>query len=105
MPGTSAEKVYKELIRLLDDFGPDNWTIELREFVPGFTPYRDQGCADFTYLDRQGQLTRAWFGAEKATAWHGRWPRYDIEVKATSVEENEPFHMTGFQSGTVRLFF
>ncbi len=105
MPPTPSEKVYKELIRLLDDFGPDNWTSELREFVPGFTPFRDQAYADFTYLDRQGQLTRAWFGAEKATAWHGRWPRYHIEVKSTSGEENEPFHMSRFQMATVRVLF
>jgi hypothetical protein len=99
----SSEKIYKELLRLLDDFGPDNWTSELRNFIPGFTPFRGKAFADFTYLDRQGQLTRAWFGAEKATAWHGRWPRYHIEVKSTSREENEPFHMSREQMFTVRV--
>jgi hypothetical protein len=91
------------LIRMLDDFGPDNWTSELRTFIPGFTPFRGRAHADFTYLDRQGQLTRRWFGAEKATAWHGRWPRYHIEVKSTRGEENEPFHMSGKQMSTVRV--
>jgi hypothetical protein len=85
----------------LNDFGPDNWTSELRHSVPGFTPFRGRASADFTYLDRQGQLTRAWFGAEKATAWHGRWPRYHIEVKSTRGEENEPFHMSSCQMSTV----
>jgi len=99
----SFEKVYKQLIRLLDDFGPDNWTSELRTSVPGFTPFRGRAYADFTYLDRQGQLTRAWFGAEKATAWHGRWPRYHIEVKSTRREEIEPFHMSRNQMSTVRV--
>jgi hypothetical protein len=98
-----SEKVYKELIRMLDDFGPDNWTSELRDSVPGFTPFRGRARADFTYLDRQGQLTRRWFGAEKATAWHDRWPRYHIEVKSTRGEENEPFHMSGKQISTVRV--
>ncbi len=88
---------------MLDDFGPDNWTSELRISVPGFTPFRGRACADFTYLDRQGQLTRRWFGAEKATEWHGRWPRYHIEVKSTRGEENEPFHMSGKQMSTVRV--
>jgi hypothetical protein len=99
----SSEKVYKELIRMLGDFGPDNWTSELRTSIPGFTPFRGRACADFTYLDRQGQLTRRWFGAEKATEWHGRWPRYHIEVKSTRGEENEPFHMSGKQMSTVRV--
>lgn len=96
--------VYKELIRMLDDFGPDNWTSELRTAIPGFTPFRGRAYADFTYLDRQGQLTRRWFGAEKATAWHGRWPRYHIEVKSTRGEENEPFHMSGKQMSTAIAF-
>jgi hypothetical protein len=99
----SSEKVYKVLLRLLDDFGPDNWTSELRHFVPGFTPFRGKALADFTYLDREGQLTRAWFGAEKATAWHGRMPKYHIEVKSTRGEENEPFHMSSYQMSTVRV--
>ncbi|KAI0302873.1 hypothetical protein B0F90DRAFT_1667473 [Multifurca ochricompacta] len=85
--------VYKLLVRMLDDFGPDNWTSELRHHVPGFTPFRGQAYADFTYLDSQGQLTRAWFGPEKAAGvWQGRWPKYHIEVKSTRGEENEPFH-------------
>ena len=103
MLSTSSEKVYKELVRLLDDFGPDNWTSELRSAIPGFTPFRGRSYADFTYLDRRGQLTRAWFGAERATAWHGRWPRYHIEVKSTRGEENEPFHMSVPQMATVRV--
>jgi len=96
--------VYKTLNRLLDNFGPENWTSELRNFIPGFTPFRGQAFADFTYLDRQGQLTRAWFGAQKATAWHGRWPRYHIEVKSTRGEENEPFHMSRYQMATASAF-
>ena len=99
----SSEKVYKQLIRMLDDFGPDNWTSELRTAIPGFTPFRGRAYADFTYLDRHGQLTRLWFGAEKAAAWHGRWPRYHIEVKSTRGEESEPFHMSGKQMSTVRV--
>jgi len=95
--------VYKQLIRLLADFGPDNWTSKLRNFVPGFTPFTGEAYADFTYLDRQGQLTRSWFGAEKAAEWHGRWPRYHIEVKSTGGEESEPFHMSRFQMATVRV--
>ena len=87
----------------MDDFGPENWTSELRTAIPGFTPFRGRAYADFTYLDRQGQLTRAWLGAEKAAAWHGRWPRYHIEVKSTRVGENEPFHMSRNQMSTVRV--
>ena len=100
---SSSEKIYKELIRLLYDFGPDNWTSELRHSIPGFTPFRGRAHADFTYLDRQGQLTRAWFGAEMATAMNGHWPRYHIEVKSTRGEENEPFHMSRDQMSTVRV--
>jgi len=95
--------VYKLLIRTLNDFGPDNWTSELRHLVPGFTPFQGQAPADFTYLDSQGQLTRAWFGPDKAAAWHNRWPRYHIEVKSTCREETEPFHMSPYQMATVRL--
>jgi len=96
--------VYKELIRLLHDFGPDNWTSELRNCIPGFTPFMGRARADFTYLDRQGQLTRAWFGAEVATEWHGHWPRYHIEVKSTRGEENERFHMSREQMSTALAF-
>jgi len=96
--------VYKQLIRLLADFGPDNWTSKLRESVPGFTPFTGEAYADFTYLDRQGQLTRTWFGAQKAAEWHGRWPRYHIEVKSTGGDENEPFHMSRFQMATAYAF-
>lgn len=99
----SSEKIYKELIRLLHDFGPDNWTSELRHSIPGFTPFSGRAFADFTYSDRQGQLTRAWFGAEIATAMNGHWPRYHIEVKSTRGEENEPFHMSREQMSTVRV--
>lgn len=87
---------------MLDDFGPDNWTSELRNQVPGFTPFRAQAYADFTYLDSHGQLTRSWFGPEKTAAWQGRWPTYHIEVKSSRGGEEEPFHMSRFQMATVR---
>ena len=91
------------LIRMLADFGPNNWTSELRHCVAGFAPFCGSACADFTYEDTRGQLTREWFGPEKATAWHDRWPRYHIEVKSTRGEEIEPFHMSRFQMITVRV--
>ncbi|KAH9037560.1 hypothetical protein EDB84DRAFT_1480937 [Lactarius hengduanensis] len=96
--------VYKMLIRMLDDFGPTNWTSELRHFIPGFAPFHGTAFADFTYDDTRGQLTREWFGPEKAAAWHSRWPRYHIEVKATRGEENEPFHMSRVQMITASRF-
>jgi len=95
-------QVYKMLIRMLDDFGPNNWTSELRHYIPGFAPFHGMAYADFTYDDTRGQLTREWFGPEKAAAWQGRWPRYHIEVKSTRGEENEPFHMSRVQMITVR---
>ena len=82
------------LNRMLVDFGPKNWTSKLRYRVPGFAPFHGTAYADFTYEDTRGQLTFEWFGPEKATAWHGRWPRYHIEVKSTRGEESEPFHMS-----------
>ncbi|KAI9435206.1 hypothetical protein F5148DRAFT_989928 [Russula earlei] len=94
--------VYKQLVRMLEDFGPENWTSELRNFIPGFAPFRGHAHADFTYLDSRGQLTRLWFGSEKAAAWQGRWPKYHIEVKSTRGEEDEPFHMSRIQMATVR---
>jgi hypothetical protein len=90
------------LVRMLVDFGPNNWTSELRHCIPGFAPFRGTAHADFTYDDTRGQLTREWFGPEKAAAWLGRWPRYHIEVKSTRGEENEPFHMSRAQMVTVR---
>ncbi|KAH9046334.1 hypothetical protein EDB83DRAFT_2227590 [Lactarius deliciosus] len=96
--------VYKMLIRMLDDFGPNNWTSELRHYIPGFAPFHGTAFADFTYDDTRGQLTREWFGPEKAAAWHSRWPRYHIEVKATRGEENEPFHMSRVQMTTASRF-
>ncbi|KAI9442850.1 hypothetical protein BJY52DRAFT_1317510 [Lactarius psammicola] len=96
--------VYKMLIRMLDDFGPNNWTSELRHFIPGFAPFHGMAYADFTYDDTRGQLTREWFGPEKAAAWQGRWPRYHIEVKSTRGEENEPFHMSRVQMITASRF-
>ena len=92
------------LVRMLDDFGPDNWTSELRHCVPGFAPFRGNAnvYADFTYDDKRGQLTREWFGPEKASLWMGRWPRYHIEVKSTRGGEEEPFHMSRAQMITVR---
>jgi hypothetical protein len=101
-----AGQVYKMLMRMLDDFGPNNWTSELRHCVPGFAPFRGTttAYADFTYDDTRGQLTREWFGPEKATLWHGRWPRYHIEVKSTRGEESEPFHMSRVQMLTASRF-
>ncbi|KAI0260315.1 hypothetical protein BC834DRAFT_901531 [Gloeopeniophorella convolvens] len=96
--------VYRTLVRMLDDFGPDNWTSELRHCVPGFTRFRGSAYADFTYLDSRGQLTAAWLGPERAAAWHGRWPRYHIEVKSTRGEEGEPFHMSRNQMLTASAF-
>ena len=92
------------LVRMLDDFGPNNWTSELRHCIPGFAPFRGNAnvFADFTYDDTLGQLTRKWFGPEKASLWTGRWPRYHIEVKSTRGEEEEPFHMSRAQMITVR---
>ena len=55
-----------------------------------------------TYDDTLGQLTREWFGSEKARLWMGRWPRYHIEVKSTRGGEEEPFHMSWVQMITVR---
>jgi len=96
--------VYKVLVRALSDFGPDNWTSELRHFVPGFAPFRGHAYADFTYMDSQGQLTRTWLGPEKAAAWQGRWPKYHIEVKSTRGNESEPFHMSSIQMATASAF-
>ncbi|KAH9955853.1 hypothetical protein BC827DRAFT_1235201 [Russula dissimulans] len=96
--------VYKILVRMLNDFGPDNWTSELRNQVPGFTPFQGQAYADFTYLDSCGQLTRAWFGPEKAAAWQGLWPTYHIEVKSSRGGEEEPFHMSRVQMATASVF-
>ena len=95
-------QAYKMLAQMLDDFGPDNWTSELRGCAPGFTPFRGSAYANFLYDDTRGQLTYKWFGSEKATARHGRWPRYHIEVKTTHGEENEPFRMSQVQMITVR---
>jgi hypothetical protein len=97
-----SKKVYKLLLLMLDDFGPANWTSELRNCVPGFTPFQGQAYADFTYHDTQGQLTRKWLGPEKAAEWNGRWPRYHIEVKSTRGEDSEPFHISRAQMITVR---
>lgn len=90
------------LVRTLGDFGPRNWTSELRKCVPGFTPFSGSAHANFEYKDSRGRLTREWFGPEKATAWQNRWPRYYIEVKSTRGEENEPFHMSRVQMMMVR---
>ena len=90
------------LMRMLDDFGPNNWTSELRHWVPGFAPFRGSAYADFTYDDTRGQLTREWFGLEKANLWMGCWPRYHIEVKSTRGDEEGPFHMSRAQMITVR---
>ena len=92
------------IVKMLDDFEPNNWTSELRHCVPGFAPFRGNAnvYADFTYDDTLGQLTREWFGPEKASLWMGRWPRYHIEAKSTRGEEEEPFHMSRVQVITVR---
>lgn len=96
--------VYKMLLRMLVDFGPNNWTSELRHCIPGFAPFHGMAYADFTYDDTRGQLTREWYGPEKAALWQGRWPRYHIEVKSTRGEESEPFHMSRVQMTTASRF-
>jgi hypothetical protein len=90
---------------MLDDFGPNNWTSELRHCIVGFEPFHGTAYADFTYDDTCGQLTREWFGPEKAALWLGRWPRYHIEVKSTRGLDDEPFHMSRAQIVTVRFAF
>lgn len=95
-------QVYNMLTRDLPDFGPDNWTSELRGRVPGFQPYKDPqaAVADFYYHDSQGALTALWWGTEK-NEWIDRWPVYHIEVKTTFDDTAKSFHMSKSQLALV----
>ena len=83
---------------MLPDFGPDNWTSELRSEIPGFNTYPPGSFGDFTYDDSKGALTELIYGAERKKAWNGLWPTYHLEVKASlSGRAREPFHVSARQ--------
>lgn len=86
-------QVYNLLVRDLPDFGPENWTSELRGLADGFQPYQGYAVADFVYHDTQGALTALWCGTTR-NEWTGKWPIYHIEVKSTSGDVVDPFHMS-----------
>lgn len=87
--------MYDAFFRKLPGFGPEHWTSELRGFVEGFQPYEGHSDADFTYPDTQGTLTALWFGKDSERA---KWrPVYHIEVKSSSGDAVEPFHMSTSQ--------
>jgi hypothetical protein len=98
-------QVYQLLSALLPDFGPENWTSELRSYYPGLEPFTGSSPADFTYADCQGILTAKLFDDGTRANWNGRWPKYLLEVKSTSREEQEPFHMSQSQLQHVGDFY
>ncbi|TFY59488.1 hypothetical protein EVJ58_g5746 [Rhodofomes roseus] len=103
--GIMGERYAYEVLRKLlgPNFGPDNWTSELRGQVPGFTHYEGDSLADFRCPDDDGILTRLWYGGEVKQRWQSDWPTYHIEVKSTSRSSEEPFHMKRVQLRTVSL--
>jgi hypothetical protein len=69
---------------MLPGFGPKNRTSSERGSL-----------ADFRYEDEKGTLTGILFGEQKKTAWEFAWPTYYLEVKTTSVaDEQEKFYMS-----------
>jgi hypothetical protein len=47
-------------------------------------------------------LTGWLYGNETKEAWKGEWPTFYLEVKSTSGEGNDPFHMSKAQIDYVR---
>ncbi|KAI0316835.1 hypothetical protein OF83DRAFT_1172518 [Amylostereum chailletii] len=85
-------------------FGIQNWTSNLRSFIPGFPAFNGDAPTDFTYADRTGALTEMWYGEEMKQAWHGRWPTYHLEVKSTTGAIGEPFHVSQRQISAALKF-
>jgi len=101
--GVAGEKyMYYYLLGILPGFGPDNWTSEQRQEVPGFTPYINESLADFVYHDHTGLLTAMLYGEDQRERWKGQWPTFYLEVKTTSCANREPFHMSRKQMDTAR---
>ena len=70
-----------------------------------FAPYSGQSVADFAYDDSEGALTRLLFGADRMESWRDRWPKYYLEVKASSGSADLPFHVSAQQLSAVRVSF
>ncbi|KDQ14779.1 hypothetical protein BOTBODRAFT_340753 [Botryobasidium botryosum FD-172 SS1] len=79
----SAEYFAYNVLKFLPQFGPKNWTSELRGEVKEFDGYQGKAVADFVYEDSEGALTNMLYGAERKQAWRNQWPTYHLKVKAT----------------------
>ncbi|KAI1847927.1 hypothetical protein JX266_006040 [Neoarthrinium moseri] len=84
----------------------DNWTSNLRKYC-GYPPFCETGGnADFTYVDKVGEMKKLlqnWM--KKGTEALSHIPeavRYHIELKTSSGDLEEEFHLSGGQMRTAR---
>jgi len=78
------------------NFGPENWTSEIRGKFPKLEPFQGLSFADFMYRDSQGVLIEKLYGEKIKAAWKDDWPNYHLEVKSSSGAA-EPFHVSRLQ--------
>ncbi|KAK2686428.1 hypothetical protein QWA68_014817 [Fusarium oxysporum] len=92
--------------RYIDDWSFENWTSKLR-VENGYQPFTlpEGQFADFTYLDRSGDM-RAFLqvaGVELNPEW-SRSTTYHVEVKTTTVDDKEPFFVSQNQVNMMRSY-
>jgi len=82
------------LVKLLPDFGPENWTSLSRDQVSGLAAYRGpRRVTSFYYPDKHGILTSMVYDEERREAWTDKWPTYHLAVESTSGRASDPFYM------------
>jgi len=89
--------VFDFLASQLPNFDYNNWTSELRVMAgfPGIAS--EDSVADFAYRDDDGRLTKLLFPDEPHVFDNGARYEYLLEVKSTTGEQGDAFHMSRLQ--------
>ena len=89
---------------MLPDFTERNWFSDVRT-IAGFGPVQPGAPSDFIYEDTQGIITTMLFGPDRAAQWRDAqgFPTYLLEVKSTSNQEVQRFHLSPYQLNWVSV--
>ncbi|KAI0086834.1 hypothetical protein BDY19DRAFT_332743 [Irpex rosettiformis] len=96
--------IFYLLSKKLPQFTAENWTSEMRYYASAckLDHFTGDSTADFYYEDTAGVLTKLLLGEESSLTkkWSTRYPRYHLEVKATTGNQYTPFHLSRKQLET-----
>ncbi|KPM41940.1 hypothetical protein AK830_g4632 [Neonectria ditissima] len=99
-------QIHKVFEHHISDWSYENWTSKLR-VEDGHAPFTqfEGEFADFTYVDRSGQMKAFFLGA--GVSLDAGWcngTKYHLEVKTTTSSSNEPFFVSQNQVDMMQKF-